>query len=89
MQASPLILTVKNREGILFSGEVMSLTSYNDKGKFDILSKHANFISLIKKNIEYRLKTGEIKKIDVDNAVLKVIDNKVDVYLGIGRSTET
>ena len=40
-------LLVKSREGILYQGEVESMTSFNEKGEFDILSRHANFISLI------------------------------------------
>jgi F0F1-type ATP synthase epsilon subunit len=86
MQKAQLTLTVKNRDGIIFSGDIVSMTSYNDKGKFDILSRHANFISLIKNEIEYRLPGSTANKIEIDNGILRVIDNKIDIYLGIGRS---
>jgi F0F1-type ATP synthase epsilon subunit len=86
MPTAPLTLTVKNRDGIIFKGEIVSLTSYNEKGKFDILAKHANFISLVKKEIEYRLINKETKKIEIDNAVLKVLNDKIEIYLGIGKS---
>ncbi|HJX01679.1 MAG TPA: hypothetical protein VJ348_00715 [Candidatus Humimicrobiaceae bacterium] len=86
MPTAPLTLTVKNRDGIIFQGEIVSLTSYNEKGKFDILQRHANFISLIKKEIEFRLINKETKKIEIDNAVLKIINDQVEIYLGIGKS---
>jgi F0F1-type ATP synthase epsilon subunit len=86
MPIALLTLTVKNRDGIIFQGEITSLTSYNDKGKFDVLQKHANFISLIKKEIEYRLPNKEIKRIELDNGIIKVLNDRVDIYLGIGIS---
>ncbi len=85
-------LKVSSREGIVFEGEVSSLSSYNEKGKFDILASHANFISLIKKSLTIRAdgsdtddKTnkGVTKEIAFDNALLRVQENKVEVYLGI------
>ena len=86
MPTAQLILTVKNRDGIIYSGEVLSITSYNDRGKFDILSRHANFISLINKEIIIRFLNNEEKKMEIDNGVIRVIDNKIDIYLGIGKS---
>jgi F0F1-type ATP synthase epsilon subunit len=86
MPVNPLTLTVKDRNSVIFSGDVLSITSYNDAGKFDVLSKHANFISLIKKDIEIRLKTGETKVFEIGNGILKVQDNLVNIYLGIGKS---
>lgn len=34
----------------IFDGEVLSVSSVNSTGKFDILPYHANFITLVKKN---------------------------------------
>lgn len=34
----------------IFDGEVLSISSVNSTGKFDILPYHANFITLISKN---------------------------------------
>lgn len=78
-----LSLVVKNREGTLFEGEVRSITSFNDKGKFDILPTHSNFITLVSQILKITQKEGNIREIPVDNGVLKVTENKAEVYLGI------
>ena len=75
-------LTIKNRESTVFEGDASSVSSYNDVGPFDILPMHENFISLIKdKLIIHSRKEQKEKKIY--NGVLKVKDNKVDIYLGL------
>lgn len=83
MQVKPLTLKIHNREGLLFDGEVKNITSQNDKGKFDVLGHHANFISLISDNVIIRKKNGEEEKLNFDKAVMKVKDNFVDIYLGV------
>jgi F0F1-type ATP synthase epsilon subunit len=77
-------LKVASREGTVFDGDVESITSFNDKGKFDVLASHANFISLIKDNLTIR-KVGEKvdNQIKFENALLRVRENFVEVYLGI------
>ena len=75
-------LVVKNRDRIVFQGEVDTVTSYNKKGTFNILKDHANFISVIEKKLIYKRK-GSTQEMLVDNALLKVRENKVFVYLGI------
>jgi F0F1-type ATP synthase epsilon subunit len=76
-------LQLVGREGIIYEGEAASITSYNEVGKFDILSQHANFISLINKEIVIIGKDGTQKKFSFDNALIKVFENNVKVYLGI------
>jgi F0F1-type ATP synthase epsilon subunit len=76
-------LQVVSREGMLFEGEVNSITSYNEKGVFDVLAQHANFISLINKGITIRDLENNEKEIKFDNALLKVFKNNVEVYVGV------
>ncbi|OGC69820.1 hypothetical protein A2415_04315 [candidate division WWE3 bacterium RIFOXYC1_FULL_39_7] len=83
MQVKPLTLTVKSREGILFTGIVKTVTSNNDRGRFDVLSYHANFISLIKDYVEYVGQDDKKVSIPIRDAVMRVDKNKVDVYMGI------
>ena len=83
MQIKPLILTVKSREGDVFNGEVKNVTSINDKGRFDVLSYHANFISLIHDYIEYRGVDDKIGKIPIRDAVMRISSNRVDVFIGL------
>jgi F0F1-type ATP synthase epsilon subunit len=85
MKDKALFVTIRSRTGIIYEGNAISLTSYNDKGKFDILPEHANFISLIQKKLILREKDKTKQEIDIGNGVLRVMSNQVDVYLGIKR----
>lgn len=74
-------VNIKNRGKIFYNGDAEYVSSYNDKGKFDILPQHANFISLIKNYILVKKTNGEIEKIDIKTGVLKNINNDVVIYL--------
>jgi len=76
-------LLVRSRDGMVFRGEVDSITSYNDEGEFDVLSQHANFISLVQKRLVIRDMQGQIRNINVGSALMRVRDNSVEVYLGV------
>jgi F0F1-type ATP synthase epsilon subunit len=71
------------RESLLFEGRVLSLTSSNDKGKFDILANHANFISIIKGFLIYRDTVGQEHNLKVDNGILRFRDNQAQIFLGL------
>jgi len=66
-----------------YRGQAIALSSINKMGKFDILSEHTNFISLIVKKLV--IHTPEKKKIEYEfnRGVLEVTDNLVKVFLGI------
>lgn len=83
MQIRPLFLTVKSREGIVYEGQVKTVTSNNDRGRFDVLSYHSNFISLIRDFIEYVTVNNQKNSIKIRDAVMRVTDNKVDIYIGV------
>jgi F0F1-type ATP synthase epsilon subunit len=78
-----LTLFVRDRERVLFTGAVRAVSSVNKKGKFDILPKHANFISLVGQTLIVQLPEGGRREIQVDNGILRVVRNKIEVYLGI------
>ena len=83
MQIKPLILTIKSRNGVILTGTFKSVTSNNDKGRFDVLSYHANFISLIRDYVEYISFDGKKGMLPIRDAVMRVDDNKVDIFMGI------
>src|SRR3990167_3819998 len=89
MDPNLLNVYIRNREGVLYDGPCISLSSYNKVGKFDILGKHANFITLIEKEIVLKTPTGEVKTIVVDNGVCKVKENKISIFLGIKQNIQT
>ena len=74
-------LLVKSREGVVFEGDVTSITSFNEEGKFDALAQHANFISLIQKELMIRDSKGKERRIEVSNALLRIRENSVEVFL--------
>ncbi len=77
-------LKVLSREGVVYEGDVSSVTSYNEKGKFDVLAQHENFITLTTKGIYIReTGSGEEKVINFDNALIRVRQNNVEAYVGI------
>ena len=83
MQESKFHLKVVSREGIIFEGDVSSITSFNDAGKFDVLEQHANFISLINKGLTIRDLNGAMRELKLDNALMRVIANNCEVYIGV------
>lgn len=80
-----LSVTVRDREGILFQESVEAVSSFNEKGPFDVLPLHANFISLIRNSVMLKITGATSKEITLNSGVLKVKENKVEVYVGILR----
>lgn len=78
-----LFLKVITRQGILFDGEIKSVSSTNQAGNFDVLRKHAQFISIIKNKIVIRKIDDNVQEIPVDNAIMRVKGEQVQVFLGI------
>ena len=73
---------IKNKESIIYDGQVTAVSSFNDVGLFDVLPLHENFISLVKDKIIIHDNSGQ-KEFKINNGLLKVKDNKVDIYLGL------
>jgi F0F1-type ATP synthase epsilon subunit len=78
-----LTVHVRNRRIQLFSGRAMAVSSENEKGVFDVLWEHANFISLIKNNISIHLDPTEKRIIPIKSGVMNVSNNTVDIFLDI------
>lgn len=85
MKDQALYLKVRNREILIFDGPVKSVTSFNDKGVFDVLPQHTNFISLVGRFLSFRDFAGEKREIKLDSAIMRVYSNKIEVFLGIKR----
>ena len=77
-------LKIVGREGVLYNQNILSVSSYNEKGKFDILGFHSNFISLVNKALIIKeSKDIAAKEIKFDSALLRTKEGKVEVYIGI------
>jgi len=78
-----IFVVVRTKEGITFKDKVKAVTSYNEKGPFDVLPEHENFISLINQHLVIHTMDGKENEIKVDNAVIKVYKNEVHIFLGL------
>ena len=84
MTAKPLIdVVIRDRKGIVWQGQVRALSSYNIKGAFDVLPMHANFITLLKNRLVLHKTDGVKEEIQVDNGVMRAVENKVQVFVGV------
>lgn len=84
-QTLTIHLVIRSREKVAFEGEVFAFTSVNERGIFDVLPEHENFISVIRDLIVIHKKTpnGEANKeeLKIDRGIVRVIKNKVDAFL--------
>jgi F0F1-type ATP synthase epsilon subunit len=82
--AQSINLTIRGRDGAIINKEdVFAVTSVNQKGLFDILPEHENFISIIKDKIIVHKKRKDKQEIKIGTGVLKVTDNIVNIFLGM------
>ena len=84
-QNDPLHLTIISAEGTVYNQDVRAISSTNDTGDFDILGFHENFISIIQKKVIVHQMDSSLREFPVEVAVLKAINNKVEIFLGIER----
>ncbi len=78
-----LEVTIKTPDETLFSGEANSVSSINPYGPFDVLPRHASFISLVREKIVIYVDKRVRKEFPLQKGVLKNQNNKVKIFLGI------
>lgn len=78
-----LSLTILSSDAITYQGKVKAVSAVNDKGPFDVLPSHSNFISIIKDQLILHELSGEKKEMKIKRGVMKVYQDKVFVFLGI------
>lgn len=81
-----LHLRVRNREKILIDEDVSAISTFNQKGIFDILPSHSNLISLIGTKIIFYDPSGKKKEMPLETAIMRVQRNTIDIYLDILKS---
>jgi len=72
---------IRNRKEQFFQGEAQTVSSVNETGEFDILQKHANFVTLIRGYVIIDKGLPSEKKFEIDSGVLAAKTDSVDVYL--------
>ena len=78
-----LFVMVRSRDKTFFNNRVKAISSFNEKGPFDILPQHANFISIIKDSVILHKETGEKEEIKIDGGVVRVFENHVNIFIGV------
>lgn len=78
-----LKVTIKHKDNTFSEEEVKAISSVNEKGPFDLLPMHENFISIIKDKVILHKTGGGSKQIDLERGVLKIFKNEVHIFLGI------
>jgi F0F1-type ATP synthase epsilon subunit len=79
----PLKLTVRTPEKTIYDGEAKAVSSVNERGPFDVLGAHQNFITLIKDSLVIIDPQGERQDIPVQDGVMRVHENEVTIFLGV------
>lgn len=74
---------VRDQSQTLFEGTAIAVSSVNEKGPFDILAHHSNFISLIKDQVTITHTDGSKQMIKLNAGVLRNVDNVVEIYIGV------
>jgi len=76
-------VTIKSRKKTVFDGKAISISSINDKGPFDILASHANFITMVRDYIRVAVDENNFQDIVIKVGVMRVFENNVQVYLTV------
>ena len=83
MASVPIKVKVSDNESTIFEGEVDRISSFNEVGPFDVYPMHANFISIIQKELSLYQKHEKIKEVKLEQAIMKVKKDIVHIFLGI------
>ncbi len=74
---------VRDTQKIIYEGDVERISSFNEMGPFDVYPSHANFISIIQKELALYQKKAKVKELKIEQAVLKVKQDSAHIFLGI------
>lgn len=77
-----LYLKIVDPEKTIFEGNITSLTSTNEVGKFDVLENHSNFISVIKEILTVKI-GNDTREFKLTDGVMKIKENKIYVYVNL------
>ena len=82
MNNNILSVIVMSGDSIVLDAKAHSVSSRNEKGRFDILPLHANFISLIKEFVKIDIEADEPRQIVLKSGILRVFENNVQIFIG-------
>jgi F0F1-type ATP synthase epsilon subunit len=74
---------VMDTNKVIYEGEVDRVSSYNEVGAFDVYPMHANFISIINKQMTFYSQRKKVYDLPFSRAVMKVKQDSISIFLGI------
>lgn len=75
-----LTIRINSPKEIIWEGEAKSVSSVNSQGPFDILSEHANFITIVQdRDIKVKTEKEELK-FHFKNSLIYMHNNLVLIY---------
>src|SRR5437764_820185 len=83
MTKTVLKVKIRDTETVIFEGEAQRISSFNEVGPFDVLPMHANFISILNKQLVLFHENQKIKELPIEQAVMKVKGDQIHIFLGI------
>ena len=72
---------LSNPDQVLYKGNAMGFSSFNEAGEFSVIAKHTNFRSLIKDKIIIYINNNEKKEFKITKGVLSFSNNSLEVYV--------
>jgi F0F1-type ATP synthase epsilon subunit len=77
-----LKVQVVHGDKVLYDGEALSLSSRNEKGRFDVLPFHTNYISLRKDFVLINEIGNKQNQIVIKTGIMRVYENNIQIFLG-------
>lgn len=83
MEEPRLLVKIRSKVKIFYDGAAYAVSSINEIGPFDILSQHANFVTIIKDYVTVHKNMQNKEEFKIDKGILRVRENLVEVFVGI------
>jgi len=81
MEREALHLTIAHVDGLIFDGDVDSVTLPGSEGEMTLLAKHEPLISLLNTGVITVRKGEETENFDVQTGILEIRDSKATVIV--------
>lgn len=78
-----LSVIVRDKEKVIYDDRARSVSSFNNKGTFDILPQHTNFVCIVSRQIDLIRPDNNRYSLKITKGMLRVKENKVEVYIGL------
>jgi F0F1-type ATP synthase epsilon subunit len=78
-----LRVMVRNREKVIYDGAAWAVSSLNERGVFDILPEHINFITMIKDTLTIHKPDKTLQEYKIRTGLMRVSSNVIEIYVGL------